>query len=146
MRTRFVLLIAASLAFSLPVAPARSVSAPVCDDAWHYESGPQDGQILRAVSSRWIQGAWAVGLVHDSTLGVDRTYLEHWNGDVWRHALSPNMTDRSMPTDNALYAVTGIGHDVWAAGSYTTTSARSSDVYHPLAMHYDGHAWSIVPT
>jgi hypothetical protein len=130
-----------------PVAARATASAPLCDGKWHLESHPQDGQVLHAVASRWIQGAWAVGSVEDPSVHALRTYIEHLNGVVWKRFPSPNVDPRPEAGDNALFGVVGIGADIWAVGS----SVDPGDQTHPsrtlpLAMHYGGSSWVVVPT
>jgi hypothetical protein len=123
------------------------VTTAVCDDAWHIEMHRQDGQVMHAVSSRWIQGAWAVGSVADAALGVQRTYIEHWNGTDWKHIDSPNLDSRAAPGDNELFGVVGIGADIWAVGgSADPGDATHASGHFALAMHNDGTGWRLTPT
>lgn len=116
------------------------LAGPLCDDTWHVESHPQDGQVLAAVASRWKMGAWAVGSVRDPSTGAWRTYIEHWHGDAWKHVPSPNLSRG----DNRLLGVWGIGADIWAVGSYKVQAGVGASFQSPLFMHYDGFSWSPV--
>jgi len=142
------LVVSALLAAGLLV-PGRAAigdALPVCDGAWHVEPGPRDGQVLQAVSSRWIQGAWAVGWVYDATIGARRTYIEHWNGTMWKRSASPNVDPSSTPGDNQLFGVVGIGADIWAVGGYAQPGDHTHSSGHfPLVMHDDGGGWVVVP-
>jgi hypothetical protein len=78
---------------------------------------------------------WAVGVQ-----GVTRTLTEHWNGSVWTVAPSPNVPNQ---THSALAAVGGTGPaDVWAVGLSLMNAAFAST----LTEHWNGSAWSIVPS
>ncbi len=144
--TSIVVSVVATLALTAPASPARAVlTTAVCDDAWHVEDHPQDGQVLEAVSSRWIQGAWAVGWVFDDARSVRRTYIEHWNGTGWKRIASPNVDPRTEPGNNQLFGVVGIGADIWAVGRYVDPGDATHPVAHlPLVMHYGGSGWSVV--
>ena len=146
MRRFLICVLVLSVAVVFPPTASADI-APVCDGAWHVEPGPQDGQTLAAVSSRWIQGAWAVGSTFDPIVGARRTYVQHWNGVDWKRYASPNVDVRATPGDNELLGVVGIGADIWAVGWY----ADPGDAMHPsrrfpLVMHYGGSTWEVVPT
>ena len=75
---------------------------------------------------------WAVGArVIDTPFTVEwRAIAEHWDGTQWT-------IDFNVP-GQALYGVDALGRaDVWAVGT---------DSYGPLILHFDGSAWSSVPT
>src|SRR5262249_23810821 len=88
---------------------------------------------------------WAVGYYRNS--GVDQicpgciagTLIEHWNGTVWSIANSPNTSATQL---NYLNDVTcASASDCWAVGAYYNGS-----VGHTLIEHWNGTAWSIVPS
>jgi plastocyanin len=59
-----------------------------------------------------------------------------WNGSTW----SPSVL--SVGSENWLRSASAVSaNDIWAVGS-----ARSGAGWQPLAEHYDGTAWSVVPT
>jgi len=95
-----------------------------------------DGAI--ALSSRNV---WAVGNSLDSDAIVVSNLIEHWDGTSWQIVPSPNVSRK----DNALFAISAVSpHDIWAVGY----SDRILGLHHfnPLALHWDGTAWTIVPT
>jgi hypothetical protein len=82
--------------------------------------------------------AWAVG--NQLPLGgAGATLTEHWDGSSWSQVSSPSPGS----VNNGLGGVAGIGStDVWAVGSYTGASNSSFT----LVEHWDGTAWSVVPS
>lgn len=84
--------------------------------------------------------AWAVGSHNVPGSLAFSTLTLRWNGTAWSEVPSPD-TGRF---ENHLNAVDGsAANDVWAVGH---TSDGDYSVRAPLAMHWDGFAWSIVPT
>ena len=82
---------------------------------------------------------WAVGTGRAGD--EDSTLILHWNGAAWSHVPSPNV---GPEVDNGLAAVTAIASDdVWAVGTQQPTSLTAP---HTLTLHWDGTAWSIVPS
>jgi hypothetical protein len=82
--------------------------------------------------------AWAVGSdLNDSyqTAGL----LEAWEGTKWHVVSTPEPGSQR----NLFYGVSAISaSNVWVVG----TRQDSDGVYRTLAEHWDGHAWSVVPT
>lgn len=92
---------------------------------------------MAAVSSNDV---WAVGSVDSGS--VSQTFIEHWDGKNWAIVPSPN----DGTGNNLLTGVTAIsGSDVWAVGDFQT-STSSGTVFQTLTEHWDGTAWSIVPS
>jgi hypothetical protein len=77
--------------------------------------------------------AWAVGDGDDAGGFRGKAIALHWNGTAW------SMANPSQPGRGAGFAAVDAlaSNDVWAVGS---------DGKAPLAQHYDGSAWSVVPT
>ncbi len=85
---------------------------------------------------------WAVGTFTDFTNVVTRPLFEHWNGSAWSIVPAPVMPSG----DNELFAVSAVSpHDIWAVGQHCDDYCYFAPP-HPLAMHYDGSHWSVVPT
>jgi hypothetical protein len=65
----------------------------------------------------------------------------HWNGTLWLKTDVPN-------PGNGINQLYGVGAssptDVWAVGT-TTNAGDPRGSRHPLALHYNGTAWSTVP-
>ncbi len=87
--------------------------------------------ILRSVSARAPNDAWAVGTYEDGS--ILRAMVFHWVGATWSLSAIP-----TFPGASALYSVTAISaNDVWAVGNTSTQT---------LTLHWDGTAWSVVPS
>jgi hypothetical protein len=96
---------------------------------------------LNAVSARTAADAWAVG--ENQGAGDDaglQIFAERWNGTRWQQAPTPNIVRQ----DERLLGVSASGpNDAWAVGNTNSISAAS---HNTLAAHWDGTAWTIVPT
>jgi hypothetical protein len=80
---------------------------------------------------------WAVGQA--ATGSTYQTLVEHWNGTAWSIVSSPNVPGFS----NTLQAVSVISaNDIWAVGYSTDTNFNNFT----LTLHWNGTAWSIVPS
>jgi hypothetical protein len=98
--------------------------------------------VLNAVGARNSSDAWAVGnFLGAATYHQGQVMLaEHWNGSAWSQVPTPDV----VRFDEKLLAVSpAAADDVWAVGSTNRTSFAHTD---PLAAHWDGTSWSIVPT
>jgi hypothetical protein len=89
---------------------------------------------------------WAVGYSADSqqSSSVNKTLIEHWDGEAWSIVPSPNPTPHlagGYPVSNELYSVTVAGpDDVWAVGqSYNIQAGQV------LILHWNGRRWANVP-
>ncbi len=135
-----------------------AVTAPSPESAWavgSYFSGHEAGP-FGPVIERWDGARWRVvtGVVKarselsaaastapgDVWIGGSRGHhalISHWDGHAWRAAALPPVGGSSMVSD-----IAALGRDdVWAVGS-SERDLRAR----PLAMHYDGHRWSLVPS
>lgn len=101
---------------------------------------PGLGSKLFAVSAISPSDAWAVGHVPGSQFDTGTAWILHWNGTGWTQLTSP-MPKGAVDVD--LSGVTAISaSDVWAVGS----SYNSKDDFKPVALHWNGATWTIVPT
>ena len=102
---------------------------------------PTAGGILLAVKAFASDDVWAVGdaqVQHGQTF-TSTTYTLHWDGTSWKIVSSPS----GPGIVNSLTGLSGVAsNDLWAVG-YTGASYTESGA---LAMHWDGVAWTIVPT
>lgn len=91
-----------------------------------------NGVAVVAANDVWAVGNAAIG-------GTYSTLVEHWNGTAWSIVPSPNTPGMS----NILQAISVISaNDIWAVG-YSTDSNFNNFT---LALHWNGTAWSIVPS
>jgi hypothetical protein len=96
---------------------------------------------LSAVSARTATDAGAAGQVQGA--GDDaglQIFAERWNGTQWQQVPTPTIVRQ----DERLLGVSASGpDDAWAVGNTNSISAASHDT---LAAHWDGTAWTIMPT
>jgi hypothetical protein len=97
--------------------------------------------MFNAVAARTGGDAWAVGDFHGPNEDDGLVMLaERWNGTAWAQVATPNV----VHFDEKLNAVSpAAANDVWAVGSTNRTAFAHTD---PLAAHWDGASWTIVPT
>jgi hypothetical protein len=92
---------------------------------------------LNGVDAVAANDVWAVG--YSTVNPHDVTLIEHWNGQEWSVIPSPN----SGAGTNQLAGVAAVAaDDVWAVGRYD----RGTALWGTLIEHWDGSAWSIVPS
>ena len=104
---------------------------------WISTSVANTGGSLNGVMVLPNDEAWAVGnqFQYPSTL----TLIELWNGSTW--SVVPSMNPGV--SWNNLFAVSGTGlDDVWAVGGYASASGTTNT----LIEHWDGSAWTLVPS
>src|SRR5262249_43831250 len=109
--------------------------------AWSIVPSPNVGtnnNQLAGVAAISSNNVWAVGsYANDSD--VFQTLVEHWDGSTWSVVPSPNMGTNG----DGLKGVTAISSsNIWAVGYYANASA----VEQTLVEHWDGNAWTIVPS
>jgi hypothetical protein len=98
-------------------------------------AGP--GTTLNGVAAASPGDVWAVG--EATATGTAQTFIEHLTGHHWTVVPSPDAGDRN----NLLIAVAAVSAtDVWAAGDFQ----NDQNVFQTLIEHWDGMAWSIVPS
>src|SRR5689334_8391998 len=98
------------------------------------------GSALYDVKAFSPTDAWAVGRIAPAFNGL--TLIEHWQGSSWTQVASPSPGTR----DNTLSAVAGSApNDVWAVG-YSHDLPYGNRALHSLIEHYDGSAWTRVPS
>lgn len=106
--------------------------------------------LLSAVTVDAPRDAWAVGysVGPQVSLTPERTLIEHWNGQRWQIAASPNgKTGNALPENGILNAVAAVSkNDVWAVGSYQArVGGIGVENDNPLIEHWNGSAWQVVP-
>lgn len=93
--------------------------------------------LLRSVAAVSATDVWAVGF---SDSGVQKTLAMHFDGVGWSEVSTPNPSQEI----NRLLSVTAIASDdVWAVGEHWDDAA---DKMMNLTIHWDGLAWSVVPS
>jgi hypothetical protein len=82
--------------------------------------------------------AWAVGYFVNRE-HLQRALVEHWDGAAWQVVPSPDPGQ----TGDILYGVVALAaDDIWAVGG----QEDASEVWHPLAEHWDGGQWTVAAT
>ena len=143
---------ATSATNALAVGTSTSVSGPTSvavalrwnGSAWSRQSVPQPAGTtnnsfngLKALSA---SDAWAVGSSGTTFTGL--SLAEHFNGVSWSAVPTPNPGTR----ENILTSVAGTAsNDVWAVGYYRNLP-YGNRIRLPLILHFDGSAWSQVPS
>ncbi len=116
--------------------------------AWSIVSTPNlhanlNGTELADVVALAPDSVWAVG----STSSIERGQLaliEHWDGKAWSVVSNPQPQGMDSKGTAALWSLAPLSpSDIWAAGFYELPGAVSMRY---LVEHWDGRAWSIVPT
>jgi len=98
--------------------------------------------VLNGVAVRSSSDAWAVGQFTAPDQDDDGLNMltEHWNGSRWSQVGAPAV----LHQDESLLAVSASSAgDAWAVGFTKTVGAAGR---FPLALHWNGSAWAIVPT
>lgn len=86
----------------------------------------------------WIAGTRAGRMLGAHTRGT-ATFVEHWDGRFWSIVPTPNPSDRH----DFLKGIVALSpNDAWAAGY----SELRSDHDYTLTLHWDGTAWTAVPS
>ncbi|HEX9414062.1 MAG TPA: hypothetical protein VF916_11210 [Ktedonobacterales bacterium] len=101
------------------------------------------GGYLAGVGALSSTNVWAVGSTDDAYIG--QTLIEHWDGATWSLVPSPSP---SGATNSYLAGVAGVAaNDVWAVGyANYPGSTPGVTVMQTLTEHWNGIAWSIVPS
>jgi hypothetical protein len=109
--------------------------------AWTQVPSPSpgsDGSRLSSVTATSPTNAWAVGTYYNGH-GTG-TLIERWDGTAWTQAPSPS----PGPASSVLYGVAAASPtSAWAVGCH---SNRSGSFVRALIEHWNGTAWTAVPT
>ncbi|MBV9713513.1 MAG: hypothetical protein JO011_21645 [Ktedonobacteraceae bacterium] len=89
---------------------------------------------LTAISSNDVWAATTVG-------NNNPVAFEHWNGTQWSLIFAPGVTNSSA---NIASLAASSSNDVWAVGTSRASGRRKPTL--TLIEHWDGNAWSIVPS
>jgi hypothetical protein len=99
---------------------------------------------LGAISANGPADVWIVGTFLDSATHQNETFSEHFNGTAWSVVPMPLVSSSNI---NAFYLFNGIQAnspaDVWAVGESSVVDSTTSS---NLIEHWNGTAWSIVPS
>ena len=114
-------------------------SPTLASGRWRIVSSPSFGRYssLTAVSAVSANDAWAVGLIGAGT--ATQSLALHWDGTSWTKAALP--IPRGGASLDDVLALRS--NDVWAVGTRGTDDGRHDRT---LIEHWDGAAWSVVPS
>jgi hypothetical protein len=103
---------------------------------------PTSYSYLNAVTAISSSNVWAVGAYYDFGLGAYLMLVEHFDGVSWTDVLTgPNPT--STNGFNQLFSISAFSAtDIWAVGDHGVFY----DTVYPLALHWNGGNWAVVPT
>jgi hypothetical protein len=124
---------AAGAALALGIGPASAAQS------WTIVSAPPTGENgnLQAVSAVSDTDAWAVGSTNAELNGVGaKPLIDNWNGTAWSQVATP-VTPGNTASLAAVSASSAT--DAWAVGH---TQVNRED-FAPLALHWNGTAWSV---
>jgi hypothetical protein len=119
---------------------------PICH-GWKIMPSPNvagaNGDVLAGVAVVSRTDVWAVGwsIVNTINNEVPTALVEHWNGSVWSIVTIPLPSGEYDSQLNAIAAASA--DDIWAVGGYLPSLTGYGAT---LIEHYDGNAWSIVPS
>src|SRR6266436_2235803 len=93
--------------------------------------------LLNGVGVVAANDVWAIGQAANGS--TYSTMIQHWNGTSWRVVSSPNVPGFS----NVLQAISVVSaNDIWVVGYSQDTNFNTFT----LTLHWNGTAWSIVPS
>jgi hypothetical protein len=108
---------------------------------WSLATGPTTtGSVLNGISAVGAADIWSVG-TQTSATGT-ATLATHYEGSAWRTAATPNNN-----VNNELTSVAAVAsNDVWAVGDSIKNAFDGVSTSRTLVEHFNGSAWSIVPS
>jgi hypothetical protein len=111
--------------------------------SWSLQRAPHTGEhggYLNGVSAASADDVWAAGFAIDR-FGAFHLVAAHGDGSSWTPA--PPLPPEAPGYDPMMNSVTAVSPtDVWAVGTYY----NSASALLTLAEHWNGSAWTIVPT
>lgn len=144
-RRRFVRLVGVgSLVAAVVVVGTVAVSAPAGATGltWSAVRTPKSPTPAQFLSVACVTGSdcWAVGFAGSGAGNAEQSLAEHWAGKAWSVVATPH-TGPSGSQSNLTGVACVTSSDCWAVGG-----SSSNGVNWTRADHWDGTAWSLVPT
>jgi hypothetical protein len=138
---RQLLSVCAAVLTALLVLPSTASADGFASCKWHVVTSPNplsDQNYLGFVSATSKNNAWAFG---NATGAATATLAEFWDGHAW--SISPSLNPSGGLFDSFNGGVAIAPGDVWAVGA---TYNGNTGLYQTLAEHWNGSAWTVVPT
>jgi hypothetical protein len=123
-------------------ARAASSAPKITCKQWNYVTSPNPStsyNVLVGVTAISSTDVWAVGS-EDNSSSTTLTLAEHYDGTQWNVVSTPSPAGTQGAYLLGVAAVST--SDVWAAGYYFD----SNYIAHTLIEHWNGTAWSIIPS
>ncbi len=102
--------------------------------------GRRQGAVVNSIAIISDSDIWAVGRAGSLDFSNDRPFAMHFDGDTWTEVSVPSVENAHFHELNAVAAVAP--DDVWAVGAFIGLGTLQQT----LIVHFDGTAWSIVPS
>jgi hypothetical protein len=118
---------------------ALAASPASAQGTWTITSAPPTGQNgeLAGVASVSSTDAWAVGTTAGELNGVGaKILIDNWNGTAWSQVTTPTTPGNTAYLDAVSASSTT---DAWAVG----TTSTNREGFAPVALHWNGTAWSV---
>jgi len=140
---------------ALALSPSASAASPAVSvvpspDVTTGSPAAPTGNQLTAVAAASASSVWAVGSYNAGTAAapLDQSLIEHFDGTSWTVVPSPDQLNANgAQTQNELLAVSADSPtDAWAVGYYVDLNLYGYPVDQLLVEHYDGTAWSLLPS
>ncbi len=115
--------------------------------AWQQAASAKTGVAdqLSGVVALAPNDVWAVGSYFKAEHTAALTLIEHYDGTSWSVVQSPNIGPNSTLQSNVLNGITALSPtDIYAFGS--VEAANGSEEFSTLVLHWDGTAWTIIPS
>lgn len=140
-----LILAASSLVLAL-ITPGTATAivggAASCGPAWATVPSSSAVTDPRGIAVLSSTDAWIVGAQLTGNASKVHTAAEHWDGTAWTLVATQN----SGLGENNLNGVSAVAtNDVWAVG-YWQPQKKTDAAFHTLTEHWDGTAWTIVPS
>src|SRR5438034_1962059 len=141
-RASALLLACAATVLILLPSSSMAAGAVACGPSWTTVPSSSAVTDPRGIAVVSASDVWIVGSQLTGTASKVHTAAEHWNGTAWTLVATPN----SGLGENNLNGVSAVSAgDVWAVG-YWQPQKKTDAAFHTLTEHWDGTAWSIVPS
>lgn len=101
--------------------------------------GQNTGNVLNAVAAVSPASVWAVGFSFDCS-SLLKPVILHFNGAMWRVVPSPALRTNGNSALNGIAALAA--NNIYAVGYQPAANGAVLT----LVEHFDGHAWSVVPS